>query len=601
VLFRIARCFIFAFRWRPLVSIWAAACLLAACGGGGSNGASDTPAPTNAGQNRLQQATAPALGVSKAEAYRFLSQASFGPTPETVAAVQQSGPDAWIDAQLVLAPHYSHEQLVRTQAELLNLGPATHAALTAAWWTNALNDPAQLKLRVAYALSQIMVVSTVTADTTSTASYLDMLVSRGTGTYRELIEGVALHPAMGMYLSHMANRKEDPNIGRLPDENFAREVMQLFSVGLYVLDDAARPVLDQGLATDSFGADDVSGLAKVFTGWSWVRPASKASAAWWECFWRSSPCAEEAQWVSLMGPYDNEHSASIKRFLGITIPAQAQASARTSLRLALDRLASHPNTAPFISRQLIQKLVTSNPSDAYVRDVVRVWRAHEGQAGQLGQVVKAILMHDEARHPDTALASTRSHGQVREPVLRLSHLLRALSARSQTYRQRQAQGVVPIAGGIDTSDTATALGQTPMRSPSVFNFYRPGYTPPHSALATEGLVAPEMQLVNETTTLSQVNFMARALEQGWGTWVPATGTYDLQFDWSAYLGASPDPQALMDALSQTLLGHNVRTGLRAPLAQGLATLPHDTDAQRVARIRAALLMLLVDTDFIVLQ
>jgi uncharacterized protein (DUF1800 family) len=575
------------------VSTWAAACLLSACGGGGSGGASDTPAPTDAGQNRLQQANTQVQSVTQAEAFRFLAQASFGPTPDSAAAVQQNGPAAWIDAQLALSPRYSHEQLVRTQAEWLQLGPATHAALTAAWWTNVLTDPAQLKLRVAYALSQIMVVSTVTADTTSTASYLDMLVAKGTGRYRDLIEAVALHPAMGMYLSHMANRKEDPSIGRLPDENFAREVMQLFSVGLYVLDDAARPVLSQGLATDAFGADDVSGLAKVFTGWSWVRPSSKASAAWWECFWRASPCAEEAQWVLPMGPYDNEHSASIKRFLGITIPAQAQASARTSLKLALDHLASHPNTAPFISKQLIQKLVTSNPSDAYVRDVVRVWRASESQPDQLGQVIKAILMHEEARHPDTAWASPHGHGQVREPVLRLSHLLRAMSARSQTYSQRTAQGLMPIAGGIETSDTATALGQTPMRAPSVFNFYRPGYAPPHSALADGGLVAPEMQLVNETTTLSQVNFMTRALEQGWGTWVPATGSYDMQFDWTAYLSVSADPQAL--------LGHKVRSALRDTIVRGLATLPHDTEAQRLTRIRAALLMLLVDLDFIVLQ
>jgi uncharacterized protein (DUF1800 family) len=598
VLFRFAVSFIVAFtsrRWRgrPGALLWGCACALAlsACGGGGGT----TPDQTSGSPLQAQSTPTP---LSEAEAHRFVHQASFGPTPALVGRIRQIGAPAWIDEQLALAPLYSHEALVRTQAEELNVGPATYASLTAAWWTNALTDAAQLKLRVAFALSQIMVVSSVTVDTTSTASYLDVLVDKGTGRYRDLIEAVALHPAMGEYLSHMANRKEDPTIGRVPDENFARELMQLFSIGLYQLDDAALPMLVDGAPIEAFGSDDVSGLAKVFTGWSWHRPVENTTAAWWECFWRARPCADERQFVLPMGPYDNEHADSVKRFLGITIPAQAQASARTSLRLALDRLAQHPNTAPFISRQLIQKLVTSNPSSAYVRDVVRTWRATDGH---LGAVVKAILLHEEARRPSDALGSLDAYGKVREPVLRLSHLLRAFAARSQTYTERQASGTRPFVGGVDTADTATTLGQTPMRAASVFNFFRPGHVPARGGLAAAGLVAPEMQLANETTTLSYANFMAEVLQRGWGTWVPATRTLDLQFDWSTWTPLASQPEALMDALSLRLLGHGVRPALRTHILNGLAGMPTATSAQRLACVRAVVLMLLVDTDFIVQQ
>jgi uncharacterized protein (DUF1800 family) len=563
---------------------------LSACGGGGSGtSAGDTNAVR---QTQGVDATTP---MSTAEAHLLLAQASFGPTPASVASAQQMSASAWVDQQLQLRPAHTHLELTLSHAADRQRPAATPDALTAAWWTQALTDPAQLRLRLAYALSQIMVVSTVQVDTTMTAAYLDMLVDRSTGRFRDLLEGVSLHPAMGQYLSHMANRKEEPAIGRVPDENFARELMQLFSIGLYELDDSGRQVLIDGQPVPTFAAADVSGLAQVFTGWSWYRPLSKSQAAWWECFWRALPCQDDSQWTTPMSAYDNEHSTSAKRFLGLTIAPQTRPSARASLTAAMDRLANHNNTGPFISRQLIQKLVTSNPSDGYVRDVVQVWRSTNGQ---LSSVVRAILLHEEARHPER-LPETVLHGQVREPVLRLSHLLRALQATSQTYVARQASGALPYLEGNDTGDSAFGLGQTPMRSPSVFNFYRPGYAPPQGLLARQGAVAPEMQIITESTTLAYANFMAQVLQSGWGNWVPGSNSSDLQFDWRRWVALEADAGALADALNTALVGHAPGTGLRQTVVDTLATLPRDNEAQRLRRVQAATLLLVVSPEFTV--
>ena len=555
---------------------------LTACGGGKSSTTEPPAEPTAARPS------------TEAESYRFLTQASFGPNATQSAELRRVGYARWIDAQLNTAPTVSHLQLVEASASVMGRTTPNAEDVNFSWWTHAVKDEgAQLRHRVAFALSEIFVVSTQTVDNGRTvASYLDMLTERANGSYRDLLEGVARHPAMGSYLSHLANRKEDGK-GRVPDENFAREVMQLFSIGLYELDDSGQPRLVNGKPVETYSAADIKGLARVFTGWSWYIPPGKAGLVWWKCFWRGPECRDPSQDVMPMSAYKEEHAPEVKQFLGVRIDAQNPANPELSLKTALDRLAGHANTAPFISRQLIQRLVTSNPSNAYVSEVTQVFRR---TGGNLHEVVKAILLHNEARSPDAN--QRRTYGKLREPLLRLTHLMRALPHNSISYDT--ATGL-PFMQSVDTSDPRAALGQSPLRSPSVFNFFRPGYTPPQSQIAAAGLVAPEMQITTETSVLGYANVMGTTLQSGWGRWNSGRNRFDMQFDLSPWRSQATSPAGLIDAIATQLTGQVLPAATRTTAINALAALPTGTDAQKLQCVRAAVLLVAVSPGFLVQQ
>lgn len=558
--------------------------VLTACGGGKD--------PNDAANDTSRAASIPRTDD---EAHRFLVQATFGPRAEDISRLRSIGYAAWIDEQFAAPVMSTHVATVETSGAFKARTPNS-VDLAYSWWTHAVQDhSAQLRHKTAFALSQIFVVSTVPFDESRiVASYLDMLTARSQGTYRELLEAVAMHPAMGQYLSHLSNRKED-GVGRVPDENFAREVMQLFSIGLYELDDAGRPKVVNGQNVETYNASDIKGLARVFTGFSWYWPGAKSALDWWKCFWRSAECKDASQEVTAMSAYGEEHSKAQKDFLGVTVPAQATADPKASLKAALDRLANHPNTAPFISRQLIQRLVTSNPSDQYVIDITRAFRS---SGGNLQTVVKEILLHPEARQPASALSSTSAYGKVREPVLRLAHLLRAIPHTSSRYA---SGGSAPFYLAVESSDPGTELGQTPMRSPSVFNFYRPGYRPPQTQIADRGLVAPEMQITTETSVLGYANFVADILENGWGEWVSSPGPKDVQFDFSGWSSLTSNPEGLVDAIATRMVGHPLAEAARAPAIAALQAMPNTTTAHKRQRIQAAVLMVAVSPEFVIQQ
>lgn len=537
------------------------------------------------------------LPSNSADAYRFLTQASFGPTPDTVARVSQIGYDNWIDEQFAMPLQSTHLQMAEASATARGATDANVYDVLVTWWTHAVKDPAQLRQRVAFALSEIFVVSTTSLGNGRTvASYMDMLDSHADGSYRDLLEAVATHPAMGQYLSHMSNRKEDVNTGRVPDENFAREIMQLFSIGLYELDDSGNPRQVNNKYVETYTADDIKGLAKVFTGWSWNWPTAKSAVIWWHCFWRAADCKESSQDVDAMSPYAQEHSVSSKQFLGVTIGAQSTADPRASLKTALDTLANHPNTAPFISKQLIQRLVTSNPSNQYVADITGVFRATNGN---LHAVVKAILLHDEARHPDNYDPST--YGKLREPVLKWSHLLRAIPHNSVTYNRAISGGTLPTYRVYETDSASSSLGQSPMRAPSVFNYFRPGYKAPQSLMTTAGMVAPEMQIANETSVIGYVNFVTAALRDGWGQWLSDASRYDIQFETSTWDNVSTDAARLIDAVSTRLLGTVLQDDVRDQAITALSAMSAADAAGKRQRITAALLLVAASPAFNVQQ
>ena len=561
---------------------------LAGCGGGDGGKA----AVSDNGQTVAQAVAKP---ESNGEAHRFLVQATFGPRAEDISRVRSIGYSRWIDEQFATPVMSSHLSVVEASAAFRGRVPGS-ADMIYSWWTHAIQDHgAQLRHKTAYALSQIFVVSTIPFDDSRTvASYLDMLTTRADGTYRDLLEAVALHPAMGQYLSHLGNRKEDGQ-GRVPDENFAREVMQLFSIGLYELDDAGNPKLLNGQQVETYSPDDIKGLARVFTGFSWQWPNAKSALDWWKCFWRATECKEVSQRVTGMTAYSNEHSTLQKNFLGVSVAAQASADPRTSLKVALDRLASHPNTAPFISKQLIQRLVTSNPSNQYVSDVTRTFRA---TGGNLKAVVKEILLHPEARRTAGATAPANTFGRLREPLLRLAHLMRAIPHNSAQFAGNGASSFYLL---TDTSDPGAQLGQTPMRAPSVFNFYRPGYKPPQTLAADQGLVAPEMQITTETSVLGFANFVAQILEGGWGEWNATLSRPDVQFDFGSWASVAGNAANLIDAVSDQLLGRRLTEPVRAEALSALETMPGNSSFQKRQRTQAAILLVAMSPDFSVQQ
>jgi uncharacterized protein (DUF1800 family) len=540
--------------------------------------------------------------TNRAEAARFLTQATFGPSADAAELVEKLGYGRWIDRQFTL-PAASHRAWWEARdAEIKAIDPTSKATQDQVWesfWYQALNGDDQLRQRVAYALSQIFVISALDGqignEPRAIAAWLDMLGANAFGNYRDLLEAVSLHPLMGIYLTHIRNQKPNLSTGRIPDQNYAREVMQLFSIGLVKLNLDGTPQLVNGQPVETYGPADVAGLSHVFTGWSWACPAAPANS----CFYsgNSNGSSDPDRYFKPMVAYPQFHSTEAKSFLGVTIPAQGTPDPQQSLKVALDTLAAHPNVGPFIGKQLIQRLVSSNPSPAYVQAVAQAFNNNgSGVRGDLKAVIKAVLTHPEARVINNA------SGKVREPVLRLSAYLRAFPHKSDSMRWRVG----------NTDSASTSLGQTPLRAPSVFNFYRPGYVAPGTQTAAAGLVAPEMQLLNETSSAGWVNAMRDNLQNGVGQFNGTVGGVvfnrrDLQRDWAVELAMTPRPSELVVAAADQLLYGQAPLALLTAVTNAVnkITIPAfngsnqaQIDAAKRNRVNATLLLLLASPDFI---
>jgi uncharacterized protein (DUF1800 family) len=573
--------------------------MLVACGGGGGGGG-------DPGATSPPTALVVEMPSSRAQAMRFLTQASFGATDADIDRVMAVGYAAWIDEQLAL-PATSHRAYWEAADAAIKLAAPTSGAgqdqVFESFWKQAVTGPEQLRARVAYALSQIFVISladgTVGQNPRAVAAWLDMLGTQGLGTYRELLETVSRHPMMGVYLTSLRNQKADARTGRVPDENYAREVMQLFSIGLVELneDGSARTGngTTGGTPLDTYTPADIAGLAKVFTGWSWACPDWPDNG----CFSSGSVGGvsdPDRSFKAMLG-YPQYHSTEAKTFLGTTIAAQTTSSPEASLKVALDTLAAHPNVGPFIGRQMIQRLVTSNPSPAYVRAVARAFADNgAGVRGDMKAVVKAVLMHPEAR------VMSDTSGKVREPVLRLAAYLRAFPHSSDSGNWRVG----------NTDNPATSLGQTPLRSPSVFNFYRPGYVAPGTAAAARSLVAPEMQIAHETSAAAWVNYMRDNVASGVGA---TNGTLngvvlnrrDIRPDFSAELALAGDAAALVERVASKL-SYSAGAELKSEITTAVASVAipalnatgsnqANIDAARRTRVNAAVLLMLASPEF----
>ena len=538
-----------------------AALMLASCGGGGgsSGGGGDTqPQPP---------APPPVAAPSASEAARFLTQASFGPTDATISAVQGSSYASWIDQQI--ATPVSDLHLAHMDARLVELRAANpQAQLNAnqfyeSFWKQAATGPDQLRQRVKFALSEIFVISLrdPAIDVRGAASYYDMLGANAFGNYRTLLEQVTLHPMMGVYLTYLANQKEDANTGRKPDENYAREVLQLMSIGTAQLNPDGTVRTDGGgTPLPSYTAEDVAGLAKVFTGFSWWSPAPTANTFLGR---NRDPSAATRSMIA----YPAYHSTSSKSFLGATVSGDAAGD----LQAALDAIANHPNTAPFISKQLIQRLVTSNPSPAYVARAAAVFGNNgAGVRGDLAAVVRAILLDPEAR--DANVAAGAAAGKLREPVIRMTNWMRAFNAQSTS-----GSWLIP------STSANTSLSQSALAAPSVFNFWRPGYSPPNTRLGAQGLLAPELQVVDEVSVAGYLNTMQGAIDRGVGN------GFDVRATYGAETALANDPSALAERMNTLLMYGRMSPSAKARIVETVGTVAIPAAGSAQTAIDAALL------------
>ncbi|MDO6684499.1 MULTISPECIES: DUF1800 domain-containing protein [unclassified Agarivorans] len=412
--------------------------------------------------------------MSSAQAARLLHQATLGPKGSEITHATGVSEEEWLSEQMQL-PITEHLPLVQNYPDRDEPNQINRID---AWWKASLNAPDQLRQRVAFALSEILVVSdsnnALRGEPEGMAQYQDILLKHAFGNYRELLEEVTLSPVMGTYLSHLGNEKADEALNIRPDENYAREVMQLFTIGLAELNQDGSPKLDgEGNTIATYGQDQIEGFARVFTGWTFG-----ASARW------KRP---SRNFTIPMEAYSDYHSEKEKVLLNGEVLAGGQ-SAEDDLSAALDNLFNHANVGPFIGKQLIQRLVTSNPTPQYVERIANVFDDNgSGVRGDLGAVVSAILLDEEARQTSGVL---NYYGKVREPLLRTVQFWRELDANSP-------------ANLYFTWSLNDSHGQTPLGSPSVFNFFRPDYQP--ADLLELGIVAPELQIANDAALIGQFN------------------------------------------------------------------------------------------------
>jgi uncharacterized protein (DUF1800 family) len=518
----------------------------------------------------------PALSLANVtvqDAARLLHQATFGPTAAEIATVRQRGYAGWIADQLA-QPATLHRPATVSDFEAYTRSATTTSAVPtnrqAAWWRIAVNAPDQLRQRVAFALSEIFVISdqntTINGATEGAANYYDLLVQGAFGNFRQLLEDVTLSPMMGIYLSSLRNGKgtfdAQGNVLTSADENYAREVMQLFTIGLRQLQPDGTLKLDStGQPIATYDQATISEMAKVFTGWAYASTLANPN-------FRSST----ADYLNPMRLYSDFHDNTAKTILdGRVIPANQGGTA--DLRMALDALFQHPNTGPFFARQMIQRLVTSNPSPAYVYRVAQVFANNgSGVRGDLGSVVRAILLDYEARAP--ALLANPAFGKMKEPLLRATAMFRALGGGSNS-------------GRFNIASPEGSLAQASLRSPTVFNFFEPAYILP-GLLGSAGLYAPEFQILTDTTAITIPNFYYSYIYTNRTATDPNSQTIGFMFEALLPLARSPGP--LVDQLDQLLAGATLPQAAKDRVIAALNAVPASTSD--IERVRAAVYLIM---------
>jgi uncharacterized protein (DUF1800 family) len=492
-----------------------------------------------------------------ADAVRLLEQSTFGPNDALIAQVMQQGTQAFLNEQFAApASQYPPLKYVPSgqQATFCPTDPNPQCGrdyytlfqLQRTFFTNALNGADQLRQRVAFALSQILVTSGLTVNEAYAMSrYQQIFLDNAFANYEQIMTRVTLSPVMGDYLNMVNNDKPSKSVA--PNENYAREFLQLFSIGVWQLNqDGTRKLDAAGAPIPSYGQDEIEGFAHVFTGWTY--PVLQGVPA---------RTHNPKNYLADMYPVDSNHDKGTKQLLnGVTLPAGGTIQA--DLAAAIHNVFMHPNVGPFIGKQLIQKLVTGDPSPQYVSRVAAAFNDNGQRVrGDMRAVVNAILTDPEARG---AFKLDSDYGKLREPVLFIAAAARILGAQSD---------------GVYLAQQTAPLGQSLFYPASVFNYYPPTYLLPDT-----DQVAPEFAIANSSTSINRYNFVNTL---AFGTIAPVTtlpGAIGTTPNWTALTALAGDPTALLDRLNAQMLHGTMSSGMRAAITTAINAIPASNPLSR---------------------
>jgi len=562
--------------------------LLSACGGSGGSTTAPPPPPPPPAQNSKAFKT-------QASTQQFLARATFGATSGEITSLTGTEVSDWILTEFNKQPTNYRSRVTALVAALPDDEMLFANSLTYIFFDEAIAGEDQLRQRMVLALSEIIVVSSfgdLDAYPEAMAFYVDILSDNAFGNYRDLLEEITRSPAMGIYLTYLANEKGDMATGRVPDENYARELLQLFAIGLNELElDGTVKTDGQGQPIETYDNDDITGLAKVFTG------LSTQGSNFYDIFGNCTDRNICPQFHQPMVMFDEFHSPLEKQFLGLTIPPNTLGDA--SIDMALDEIFNHPNVAPFVSRQLIQRFVTSDPDPAYVRRVATAFETGrftlpDGRSvgtsarGDLRATLAAVLLDDNALRLPSEVPD--DFGKVREPMLRFIHWARAFGETTPDASEE-----------FFLVNTTFGLGQHPFRSNSVFNFFRPGYVAPGTATGAAGITAPELQITNESTAISYINFM-NAFIYNFSPTEPDDPDAGVNGDYTRQIGLADDASALINDLDLLLTGGQLRTETKTRMTELMNEIPigvDTADEDRLSRVLIAISMVMTTPEYLV--
>ena len=531
---------------------------------------------------------------------RFLGQSTLGANYETIVAVADKGAENWLDEQLAIPRGFSLEQYVKDltiwalDSTYTNGGDPTRIEPQRhywhfAWWKYVMSTQDLLRSRVALALSEIFVISELPQlrdVPLSLANYYDMLMKNSFGNFRNLLEDVTFHPAMGVYLTHMNNPKSDPTLNRFPDENYGREVMQLLTIGLYELNpDGSRKIDGEGEYIPTYNNEDIQEFAKIFTGMTWG-----------DAFLFGQRPSREESYTEPMQMINFWHEPGIKTLLnGTVVPNRNPVDGLADVSDALDNLFNHPNVGPFIGKLLIQRLVKSNPSPAYIARVTAAFNNNgQGVRGDMKAFIKAILLDPEAR--SCPAADDAFGGMLREPMVRYTQVSRAFNAASEegTYRNTM-------------NDFYALTFQRPLGSPSVFNFFQSNYQP-IGAVEENSLVAPEFQITNSVSVMGYGNelhdWVMRDYDVMQYTRIysgePTTNSKRVNLDLSheIQLGEEGKIEELIDRLDLVLTHGQMTDKTKNIIRDAIANIP---EQRAYYRGRMAIFLTMISPDYLIIR
>ncbi len=564
-------------------------------------------------------------------AARFLSQATFGNTFSEIQKVANQSIEKWLDEQLAMSNSFRIETYVKNLHQSMvdslniknnvNTNTLTNVGVgnwhfDVAWFQGCMTAPDQLRWRVSFALSEILVTSRVSAfdgNPYALASYYDVLLDNAFGNYRTLLDKITYHPAMGSYLTFLNNHATDVGKQTYPDENYAREIMQLFSIGLYQLNlDGTEKKDNNGQLIPTYNNDDIANLAKVFTGLSWgdgTYLGINAKDNWsytkrMKFYGIDSSDAKKNPWKTSPRIVDG-HERGTKIFLSSSVDPTANRSAmqgEADIQDALNIIFNHPNVGPFVSRRLIQRLISSNPSPAFIQRIATVFNNNgSGVRGDLKSVIRAILLDPEARN--CCGDATDAFGKLREPFVRYMNLIKGLN--------------LTATDGIFRNAMARVYDQTaqrPLSSPSVFNFYSPDYIP-NGPLKDAGKVGPEFQLLSSQTLTGYFNALNDWLVNDdptdyYGLFTGETykPNQDPKYNTVAdYILARNDklPQ-LLDKYNLILANGRLSTESLNTISQAIKGMPYSEDANGIPntneayrRVRLAIFLIMTSPEYLI--